>query len=68
MHRHWHGRCRAILIALNIGAVGIGFVLFTVSYSLWAFAGWMQREMSLVVLQRVFLVIDVVGVYNCLLV
>ncbi len=62
------GVAGAILIALNIGAVGIGFVLFTVSWSLWAFAGWMHREMSLVVLQGVFLVIDVVGVYNCLLV
>ena len=62
------GGAGAILIALNIGAVGIGFVLFTVSSSLWAFAGWAHREMSLVVLQGVFLVIDVVGVYNWLVV
>ena len=48
--------------------IGIGFVLFTVSSSLWTYAGWAHREMSLVVLQGVFLVIDVVGVYNWLVV
>ena len=57
-----------MLIALNIGAVGFGFEPFTVSSSLWAFAGWVHREASLVVLQGVFLVIDVVGVYNWLVV
>ena len=62
------GVAGAILIALNIGAVGIGFVLFTVSPSLSTYAGWAHREMSLVVLQGVFLVIDVVGVYNWLVV
>jgi len=62
------GIAGAILIALNIGAVGIGFVLFTISSSLWTYAGWAHREMSLVVLQGVFLVIDVVGVYNWLVV
>ncbi len=62
------GVAGAILIALNIGAVGIGFVLFTISSSLWTYAGWAHREMSLVVLQGVFLVIDVVGVYNWLVV
>lgn len=62
------GFAGAILIALNIGAVGIGFVLFTISSSLWTYAGWAHREMSLVVLQGVFLVIDVVGVYNWLVV
>ncbi len=62
------GVAGAILIALNIAAVGIGFVLFTVSSSLWTYAGWAHREMSLVVLQGVFLVIDVVGVYNWLVV
>ncbi len=54
----------AVLIAISIGAVGFGFMLFTVSSSLWAFARWVPREASLVVLRGVFLVIDVFGVYN----
>ena len=45
------GVAGAILIALNIGAIGIGFVLFSISSSLWTYAGWAHREMSLVVLQ-----------------
>lgn len=62
------GIAGALLIALNIGHVGIGFVLFAVSSALWAVAGWVHREMSLVVLQGVFLIIDLVGIWNWLLV
>ena len=67
-HAKWLGTIAgvvgAMLIALNIGQVGMGFILFTVSSTLWLIAGWMHREMSLVVLQGVFLVIDIVGIYN----
>jgi hypothetical protein len=57
----------ALLIALNIGAVGVGFVFFAISSALWALAGWVHRENSLIVLLVVFLVIDLVGIWNWLL-
>jgi hypothetical protein len=60
------GIAGALLIALHIGAVGLGFVLFAISSSFWAFAGWVQRDLSLVTLQAVFLVIDAVGIYRWL--
>jgi hypothetical protein len=56
-----------LLIALNIGAVGVGFVFFAISSALWALAGWVHRENSLIVLQVVFLGIDLVGIWNWLL-
>jgi hypothetical protein len=62
------GIAGALLVALNIGAVGLGFVLFAISSSLWAFAGWVHREMSIFLLQAVFLIIDAVGIYNWLVI
>ncbi len=61
------GVAGALLIALDVGAVGWGFVLFAVSSALWALAGWVQREPSLVTLQVVFLAIDAVGVWSWLI-
>jgi hypothetical protein len=58
----------AFIVALNIDAVGIGFVFFAVSSATWTYAGWMHREMSLFVLQVVFLGIDLMGIYNWLIV
>lgn len=58
----------ASIVALNIDAVGIGFIFFAVSSATWAYAGWVHREMSLLVLQVVFLAIDLMGIYNWLLV
>lgn len=52
----------AVLIALNLGMAVYGFGLFLVSSLLWALAGWMQRETSLVVLQGAFTIINIVGV------
>lgn len=54
----------AMLIALNLGVVGYGFVLFLVSSLLWTAAGLAQREPSLVVLQSAFTAINVLGIYR----
>lgn len=56
------GIAGAILIALNIGFVHYGFVLFLISSVLWTAAAAAQREPALLVLQGVFAIIDVVGV------
>jgi hypothetical protein len=40
----------ATLIALNLGDVGFGFVLFLVSSLSWGAVGLAQRELSLIVL------------------
>ena len=52
----------AIMIALNLGLVIYGFGLFLISSSLWSVIGWLQREMSLLVLQGTFTIINVVGI------
>ncbi len=58
------GVAGALLVAANIGMVGWGFVLWAISSTLWAVAGWALREPSLVVLQAVFLLIDLVGIWR----
>ena len=54
----------ALIIAMNLGVVGYGFVLFLGSSLLWGTAGWLQRDGSLVVLQGTFTVINVIGIYR----
>jgi hypothetical protein len=54
----------AMLIALNLGVVGYGFVLFLISSLLWTAVGFAQREPSLVVLQSAFTAINVLGIYR----
>ena len=56
----------AVLVALNTGVTGYGFLLFLVSSLLWSAAGWVQRDESLVLLQGTFTVINVIGVYRWL--
>jgi nicotinamide riboside transporter PnuC len=56
----------AILVALNLGLVVYGFGLFLISSLLWSVVGWFRREMSLVVLQGTFTVINIVGIYRWL--
>jgi hypothetical protein len=53
-----------MVIALNLGVVGYGFVLFLVSSLLWTAVGFAQREPSLVVLQGAFTEINVLGIYR----
>lgn len=54
----------ALLIALNLGVVGYGFVLFLISSLLWTTVGVVQRELSLVVLQGAFTAINLLGLYR----
>jgi nicotinamide riboside transporter PnuC len=57
----------AIMIALNIGLVIYGFGLFLISSLLWSVIGWLQREMSPLVLQGAFtIIINIVGIYRWL--
>lgn len=58
----------AVLVALNIGVTGYGFVLFLVASLLWGAAGVVQREPSLVVLQGAFTAINVLGIYRWMVV
>ena len=56
------GVAGALIVAMNLGLVAHGFVLFLVSSILWSLVGWIQREASLVVLQGTFTVINVMGI------
>ena len=56
----------AIMVALNLGLVVPGFWLFLISSVLWTVIGWVQREMSLLVLQGTFTIINIVGIYRWL--
>ena len=58
------GVAGATLVALNLGVVGYGFVLFLLSSLLWTGVGLVQREPSLVVLQGAFTAIDLLGIYR----
>lgn len=60
------GVAGAAIVAINIGAVAFGFMLFLVSSILWGIAGWIEREASLVVLQGTFTVINVLGIVRWL--
>jgi hypothetical protein len=54
----------AILIALNLGVIAYGFAMFLVSSLLWSAVGLIQREPSLVVLQSVFTIVNVLGLWR----
>ena len=62
------GVAGAALIALNLGVVGYGFMLFLVSSLLWCAVAWVQREASLLVLQIAFTTINVAGIWRCMVV
>src|SRR3546814_10668457 len=54
----------AVIIAANLGMVVFGFAFFLVSSLLWSMVGWIQREVSLLVLQGPFTVINVIGIWR----
>jgi hypothetical protein len=60
------GVAGALVIATNLGGVAYGFMLFLASSVLWTLVGWVEREISLVVLQGAFMVINVVGIVRWL--
>lgn len=53
-----------VMVALNLGIVEYGFMLFLLSSLLWCLVGLIQREPSLYVLQAVFMIVDVLGVWR----
>jgi len=57
----------AVLVALNLPVSGWGFVLFLVSSVSWTVAGVMMRERSLIVLNVVFTIINMLGIYRWLI-
>ena len=54
----------AILVALNNGHQFLGFVFFTISSSSWVYLGAKMKENSLVLLNIVFTVIDIIGLFS----
>ena len=54
----------AVLVALNLGLVSYGFLLFLISSVLWGAVSLIQREPSLVVLQGVFTLINALGLWR----
>jgi hypothetical protein len=64
----WTGTAAGIfggaIVALNLGIVQYGFVLFLISSLLWCLAGLIQREPSLYILQAVFMIVDILGVWR----
>ena len=67
MDGHWHGHRGAIWVALNVTISGWGFVLFAVSATSCAAAGWFMREPGLITLHSVFLAINILGIYRWLI-
>jgi hypothetical protein len=58
----------ALLVALNIPQSGYGFILFLVSSFSWFAAGWRMKEPSLMVLQGVFIGVNILGVWRWLVI
>lgn len=58
----------ALLVALNIPQSGHGFVLFLISSLAWLTAGWRMKEPSLMVLQAVFTVVNLLGIWRWLVI
>ncbi|MBF0097138.1 MAG: hypothetical protein HQM04_10800 [Magnetococcales bacterium] len=56
----------ALLVALHIPQSGYGFLLFLVSSTSWFVAAYRMREFSLMFLQGVFTVINLIGVWRWL--
>lgn len=62
------GVAGALVLALNLPLSGWGWALFLVSSLSWTFAGAVMKDMSLVVLQFTFVVVDVIGIWRWLIV
>jgi hypothetical protein len=62
------GIAGAVIIALNLPFSGWGFCLFLGSSFAWTVVGVRMRENSLVALNSVFTVINLLGVYRWLIV
>lgn len=58
----------ALVLALNIPLSGWGWALFLASSLAWTFAGAVMKDMSLVILQFAFVVVDTIGIWRWLIV
>jgi hypothetical protein len=61
------GIAGSLLVALNISISGYGFILFTISSISWGVAAWIMKETSLLMLQSVFFVVNIIGISRWLL-
>jgi hypothetical protein len=61
------GIAGSLLLALNISISGYGYILFTVSSISWGLAAWMMKESSLLMLQSVFFIVNIIGISRWLL-
>ncbi|MBF0098234.1 MAG: nicotinamide mononucleotide transporter [Magnetococcales bacterium] len=62
------GVAGALLVAMNIPQSGYGFLLFLLSSVSWFIAAYRMHEISLMILQAVFTVINLIGVWRWLFV
>ncbi len=61
------GICGGVLIALNIAISKYAFLIFLVSSISWLIQGYKNKDNALVLLNIVFIVIDLIGVYRWLI-
>lgn len=58
----------AMLLAINNDDFSkYGYILFFLSSVIWAYIGYIQKEKELLVMQVVFTIINILGIYNWLL-
>lgn len=53
-----------LLVALNLGYVALGFLIWAISEILWLYVGIITKDKSLIWLQISFLAVDVIGIYR----
>lgn len=58
------GIAAAILIASNIDASKYAFVVFLVSSILWGIAAYSIKDYALLLLQVVFVIVDIYGIFR----
>lgn len=59
------GIAGGILLALNIANYSkFGFIFFLVSASSWLIQGYKNKDFPLVLLNCVFVIVDILGIYN----
>lgn len=61
------GICGGVLIALNIAISKYAFLIFLVSSISWLIQGYKNKDNALVLLNIVFIVIDLIGIYRWLI-
>lgn len=57
----------AVIIALNIGIVGYGYLVFSVSTICYLYVGWKLKRMPLLIMNIIFAGINILGIWRWLL-